>query len=508
MYLTQPVHRSLQTKPDDTATICADRQFTVAQQADRVARLAGGLVGLDVSPGDRVAYLGLNSDRYLQYYLAVPWADAVVVPVNSRWSPQEIAFSLTDSGTEILIVDDTFLPAVDAIRAAAPGLRTVVHAGDGPTPDGLISWDDLASSAPVADARRGGDALAGIFYTGGTTGFPKGVMLSHRNLVTNALGGVATGTNLPGGRFLHVAPMFHIADYCCTVAVNLTLGSHVTVPGADPLIAMAAVQQHQVTSLGLIPIIIGMIVDHPEISTYDLSSVQRVGYGGSSITVALLERAKKALPGASFCQLFGQTEAGPFLTALLAADHVDIERPNLLRSAGRAMVHTEVKIVDPDGNECPRGVQGEIVGRGDNVMQGYWNRPEETAAALRNGWLHTGDAGAMDEEGYVYVLDRIKDMIVSGGENVFSAEVENALAAHPAVAASAVIGLPDETWGERVHACVVLKPGLSVETEELRDHVRGLIAGYKVPRTVEFVDTLPASPAGKILKRELRAARS
>ena len=502
------MHRSLQTKPHEIATICGDRQFTFAQQADRVSRLAGGLVGLGVSAGDRVAYLGLNSDRYLQYYLAVPWANAVVVPVNSRWSPQEIAFSLTDSGTEVLIVDDAFLPAVEAIRSAAPGLRVVIHAGDVATPTGLVSWESLAAGDPVPDARRGGDSLAGIFYTGGTTGFPKGVMLSHRNLVTNAFGGVSTGTNLPGGRFLHVAPMFHIADYCCTVTVNLTLGSHVTVPGADPLVAMAAVQEHQVTALGLIPIIIGMIVDHPDIGNYDLSSVQRIGYGGSSITVALLERAKKALPGATFCQLFGQTEAAPFLTALLAADHVDTERPNLLRSAGRAMVHTEVKIVDADGNECPRGVQGEIVGRGENVMQGYWNRPEETALALRDGWLHTGDAGMMDDEGYVYVLDRIKDMIVSGGENVFSAEVENALASHPAVAASAVIGLPDQTWGERVHACVVLKPDATVEAEALRDHVRALIANYKVPRTVEFVDTLPASPAGKILKRELRAARS
>ncbi len=509
MYLTQPLHRSAQQNPDALATICGDRRRTFAEQAGRVGRLAGGLRAAGVASGDRVAYLGLNSDRYVEFYLAVPWADAVVVPVNSRWAPAEIAFSLQDSSTQTLIVDDTFLGLVPALRDLVPDLRTVIHAGDEPTPEGIVSFEVLATEGEaIADCRRGGDALAGIFYTGGTTGFPKGVMLSHRNLIANGLGGLAAHGFTLKPRFLHIAPMFHIADYSCNVAVNAAGGTHAVVPGVDPVAVMTAIQEHRITDLGLIPIILAMIVDHPDIGNYDLTSLRSIMYGGSSITVALLDRARKALPTTGFVQGFGQTEASPILTLLSRDDHDDTSRPELLRSAGRAIAHTEVRIVDPDGNEVPRGEQGEIVGRGENVMLGYWNRPEETAAALRDGWLHTGDAGRMDDQGYVYVLDRIKDMIIPGGENVYSAEVENAVASHPAVAACAVIGLPDDHWGERVHAVVVLKPGQDVSAEDLTSHTRALIAGYKIPRSVEFVDVLPSSAAGKVLKRELRAARA
>ncbi|MGQ0623913.1 MAG: acyl-CoA synthetase [Sporichthyaceae bacterium] len=509
MYLTQSLHRSLQQNPHGTATICAGRRRTHAEQAQRVARLAGGLLEAGVHPADRVAYLGLNSDRYCEYYLAVPWADAVVVPVNSRWAPTEIAFSLTDSGTETLIVDDAFLRAVPELRDLVPGLRTVIHAGDELTPEGMLSFEVLAAHGEARpDARRGGDALAGIFYTGGTTGFPKGVMLSHSNLLANGIGALASGSISHGARFLHIAPMFHIADYSCNVAVSAGGGTHVVVPGVDPVAVMSAIAEHAITDLGLIPVILGMIVDHPAITDYDLTSLRNIAYGGSSITGALLQRARKALPTATFAQLFGQTEASPVLTMLSGADHEDGEHPERLRSAGRAVAYTEVRIVDPDGNEVPRETQGEIVGRGANVMLGYWNRPEETAAALRDGWLHTGDAGRMDDAGYVYVLDRIKDMIITGGENVYSAEVENALASHQAVAACAVIGLPDEQWGERVHACVVRKPGAEVSAEELQAHARASIAGYKIPRSLEFVDVLPVSAAGKVLKRELRAERT
>jgi acyl-CoA synthetase (AMP-forming)/AMP-acid ligase II len=505
MYLTQSVHRNLQQSPNRPASVFAGRQRSFAEQADRVARLAGGLRASGVRPGDRVAYLGLNSDRQLEFYLAVPWADAVVVPLNTRWAAAELAFALNDSGAETLFVDDAFGAMIPALREAVPNLRTVVHAGDAPAPEGTVAYESwTAGTDPVPDARRGDDALAGIFYTGGTTGFPKGVMLSHRNL---AISGLRSRTIMPGGRFLHVAPMFHIADYCCTVSVCGAGATHVIVPTADPVGVLTAIQEHEITDLGLIPIIIAMLVDHPARGEYDLSSVRSVAYGGSSITVALLQRAKAAFPQAAFTQAFGQTEAAPFLTLLGPAEHADESRPELLRSAGRAIEHTEVRIVDPDGNECPRGVQGEIVGRGPNVMLGYWNRPEETAAALRDGWLHTGDAGVMDDDGYIYVLDRIKDMIVTGGENVFSAEVENVIAAHPAVSACAVIGLPDPTWGERVHAVVVRRPGAEVSAEEIRAHARASIGGYKVPRSVEFVDALPVSAAGKVLKRDLRAAR-
>jgi acyl-CoA synthetase (AMP-forming)/AMP-acid ligase II len=504
VYLTQSLHRSLQQGPERIATIFGERTRTFAEQADRVARLAGAMHGLGVAAGDRVAILSLNSDRYAELLLAVPWADAVLNPVNIRWSPAEIVYSLVESETAVLFVDDAFAPAVGAIREGHAGLRTVVHMGDGPTPDGMLAYEDLVDGATAApDARRGGSEIAGLFYTGGTTGFPKGVMISHANLLTSALGSQATcPIVIRDGRLLHAAPMFHLADLAAWTAQCMIGGTHVIVPMFEPTAVLAAIQDHQATNGLLVPTMIQMLVDHPGVAEHDLSSMRIILYGASPITEALLERAMKTFPRADFVQAYGMTEVAPVATILSADDHREGGRP---RSAGRAAAHAEVRIVDPDDSEVPRGTVGEVVVRGGHVMQGYWRKPEETAEALRGGWMHTGDGAYMDDEGYIYIVDRIKDMIISGGENVYSAEVENAVSQHPAVAACAVIGVPDAEWGERVHAVIVLRPGASATPEEIREHAKGLIAGYKSPRTAEFVDALPLSGAGKVLKRELRA---
>lgn len=503
MYLTQSLHRNAQLDGDGVATVFGDRLRTWSESRDRVARLAAGLKTLGVGVGDRVAILSLNSDRYHEYLLATWWIGAVVNPINIRWSPAEINYSLEDSGTPVLFVDDTFLPALQAIRAAAPCVTTVVHCGDGPAPDGAVAFESLLEHGTVDDLRHGGEALAGIFYTGGTTGFPKGVMLSHDNLLVSALGSCATGDFIvTGGRLLHAAPMFHLADLAAWIARNQVGGSHVIVPMFTPDGVLAAIEQHRPTDALLVPTMIQMLVDAPGIKEVDVSSMQKVLYGASPISEALLERVARVLPDVALTQAYGMTELAPVATMLPPAAHRD---PVLRRSAGRAAPHAEVRIVDADDNEVPRGTVGEIVVRGGHVMLGYWNRPEETAAALVDGWMHTGDGGRMDEQGYVYVVDRIKDMIVSGGENVYSAEVENAVAQHASVAACAVIGVPDEEWGERVHAVVVLRPGAALDVEELREHTKSLIAGYKAPRSMEVVDALPLSGAGKVLKRELRA---
>lgn len=504
MYLTQGLHRCVQQSPDAIATISGGRQQNYRTLAARVAKLAGGLRGLGAAPGDRVAYLGLNSDRFHEFYLGAFWAGAVVNPVNTRWSAAEIVYSLEDSGSAILLGDEALLAKLDQVRSLYPGLKAVVWTGEGPAPAGTIDYEALIAEAPaIPDERRGGSELAGLFYTGGTTGFPKGVMLTHSNLVTGALGAAAWRFVNPGARFLHAAPMFHLADVAAWTIITLTGGTHVTVPAFSPVDVLNAIQDHSVTDTVMVPAMLQLLVDAPQLRDYDLSSLAHVGYGGSPISEALLSRAQAALPAVTFCQAYGQTELSPITTLLLPEDHV--AGSQRLRSAGRAVPHAEIAVVDEQGTPKPVGEVGEIVARGGHVMAGYWNKPEETAAALKDGWMHTGDAGYLDEDGYLYVVDRLKDMIITGGENVYSAEVENALARHPSVATCAVIGLPDDKWGERVHAVIVLKPGAEATADGIREHAKTLIAGYKCPRTVDFVEALPISSTGKILKRDLRA---
>ena len=504
MYLTQGLQRAARATGDDTMAVGGGRIHTFSEVADRVARLAGAFQSLGAREGDRIAILSLNSDRYSEYLLATPWAGAVVNPINIRWSAAEIAYSLADSDTRMLLIDDTFALLLPELRSQFRDLATVIHCGDGATPDGTLSYEELvAANAPAPDAHRCGSDLAGVFYTGGTSGHPKGVMLTHDNLMTSALGSLASGYFLTsGGPLLHAAPMFHLADLGIWLAQVIRGGTHVFIPAFRPDWVLDAVQQHRISDLLLVPTMVQMFVDHPSLPDYDTSSLQSVMYGGSPISAALLERAAERLPSASFVQAYGMTELSPVATLLGPDEHHD---PVLRRSGGRAAPHSEVRIVGEDDTELPRGEVGEIVVRGGHVMAGYWGKPEESSAALRDGWMHTGDAGYLDERGYVFVVDRIKDMIVSGGENVYSVEVENALARHPAVATCAVIGVPDDRWGERVHAVVVLAAGQQADQDELREFCKSLIGTYKVPRSFEVVDELPLSAAGKVLKRELRA---
>jgi acyl-CoA synthetase (AMP-forming)/AMP-acid ligase II len=448
----------------------------------------------------------LNSDRYLEYYMAVWWAGGAVNPINIRWSAPEIVYSLDDCDTGTLIVDDHFQALVPTLRERSQSLHNVIHVGDGTPAPQVLSYEALLADAePVDDALRRDDDLAGVFYTGGTTGDPKGVMLSHANLLSNAIAGLTEVPMPSEWNILHVAPLFHLAAMSLVIRAFVRGVAHVVVPAFNPLSVIQAIEAERVASTLLIPTMIQMVVDHPRLQEHDLSNLRQILYGGSAISEALLDRAFAAFPGVEFAQGYGMTELSPSVTFLLGHCHTPHGRSaGRLRSAGQAICGIDVRIFDRNDREVPPGTVGEIVSRGPGMMLGYWNKPELTAEALRGGWMHTGDAGYLDEEGYLYVVDRIKDMIVTGGENVYSAEVENALSSHPAVAACAVLGIPDDKWGEAVHAVVVLKVGASATEEEIRLHCRALIAGYKCPRSIEFRDSLPLSGAGKLLKFKLR----
>jgi len=507
MYFTQPLHRNLQRAPTRLMTICGDRRCSLQQFVERVARLAGALRELGVKRDDCVAMLGLNSDRYLEYCFAVPWADAVLNLCNTRWSAEENAYALNDSQTSILFVDETFKDVALQMRDQVASLRHLIYVGEGATPDGMHGYEALlAQASPVEDACRGGDALLGVFYTGGTTGFPKGVMISHRAFWSSQLALDAEGLVPPEAIMLRAAPMFHLADMSTGYVGVLEGVTHVILPAFLPDEAMMAIQRHGIQVAMLVPTMIQLLINHPEVGNYDLSSLQHLVYGASPIQEQTLWGLQSLLPQLQLFQAYGQTEMGPIVSVLGPAQHTAAAAAaGMLRSCGRATRAVEVRIVDGDGREVPRGSVGEVVVRGPNMMSGYLNNPGQTQAALPgDGWLRTGDGARMDEEGYIFIVDRLKDMIVTGGENVFSAEVENALSSHPDVAMCAVVGIPSTQWGEAVHAVVVLKPGSAPDAEALIAHCKQRIASYKAPKRVEFRTALPLSGAGKVLKNELR----
>lgn len=364
----------------------------------------------------------------------------------------------------------------------------------------------IESSGPVPDATRSHGDMAGIFYTGGTTGFPKGVVLSHQNLYTNAMSLLAEDAISKAGVGLHAAPMFHMADIGFMNGLLMRGATHVMLPAFEAVKVLEVIAAERVTDCLFVPTMIQVLVDHPARATHEIGSVRRLIYGASPIDEALLDRALQAFPQAAFFQGYGMTELSPLAALLPPECHVGEHRAKgRLRSAGRATVCTEIRILDHDGQPAPINAIGEIVVRGPCTMMGYWNRPAETTEALREGWMHTGDVGYLDADGYLYVVDRLKDMIVTGGENVYSVEVENAVLKDPRVAMCAVIGVPDANWGERVHAVLVLRAGADmIDLDTLRGHVRQYIAGYKCPRSMELRSELPLSGAGKVLKSALR----
>jgi long-chain acyl-CoA synthetase len=505
MHLTQGIHRAVQFKPDAIATIFGDRRRTWRDLGDRVARLASVLVSLGLKPGDRIAAIALNSDRYLELYYAAWWAGGVIVPCNTRWALPEHIHALNDCGAEILLVDKTFAALTAPIAQQCP-IRSILYFDEGPAPQGAIDLEAMVAAAPPIDDRCvRDDELAALFYTGGTTGRSKGVMLSHRSMVAAAMSICASVARDDQQIFLHSPPMFHVGDAGMMVCVTMVAGAHVIIPTFTPERLVQSIEAEQVNCIHLVPTMFGMLREYLDTHPAELGSVRQVTYGAAPITETLLVQAMEMFPNAEFAGGFGLTEAsvGTILPMRFHAKFANGK--SYLRSAGRAMVGVDVKVIDEQLDELPRGDLGEILLRSPGAMLGYWRQSELTQKTLVDGWVRTGDVGYMDEEGFVYLVDRLKDMIVSGGENVYSAEVENAISTHAGVLECAIIGVPDEKWGERVHAVVRLRPEAELSEEDLIAHCQRQIARYKCPRSVAFsTDPLPLSAAGKVLKTELR----
>jgi long-chain acyl-CoA synthetase len=504
--LTQGLRRAAQTRPDGISTRFAGRRRTWLQTMDRVSRVAGALFALGVRRGDRVAILALNSDRYFELMYALPWIGAAMVPINTRLAAPEIEYILGDSGAVALFVDTAMSHHLKALEGRMAGVREVVWLDDTAGPEGLLHYEDLTNYDPAPDSGAADDDLAGLFYTGGTTGRSKGVMLTHTNLVVNALNGVAGIGFNADTTYIHSGPMFHLADGASTFGVTMAGGRHAFVPRFEPVEVLQTIQGEKVTHAQFVPTMINMIVNHPRFTEFDIRTLSFILYGASPMPEGVLRKAMQVMPHVRLMHAYGMTEAAPIVT-LLDPRYTTLDGPfaGKLKSCGQVALSCDIKVVDANREELPRGTAGELAIRGPNIMKGYWKKPAETEAVLKDGWYYSGDGAYMDDEGFVFIVDRLKDMIISGGENVYSAEVENAISLLPGVGEVAVIGVPDERWGERVHAIIVPKAGTVLTADEVMEHCRVQIAGYKCPRSVEFRDTpLPLSGAGKILKRELR----
>jgi long-chain acyl-CoA synthetase len=508
MKVTQALKRSVKTRGEHAATVFGERTRTWAQVGDRVARVAAALVAMGVRKGDRVAVMALNSDNYVEVLYAVAWAGGIVVPLNTRWALAENRYALGDCAAKVIFVDRNFAPQWAELRDGLADTQAVFM-DDGASPDGMVAYEALvASHDPMEDGSGSHDDVFGIFYTGGTTGHPKGVMLTHTNITFAAVIWISILAFEERTVFLHAAGLFHLAGASPCFALTLSGGTHVFLPKFETKQVFLAIEKYRINYCLFVPTMINMLINDPDIDKHDLTSVKNCEYGGSIIPDAVLLKAMEKLPTWQFHQGYGMTETSALVTVLPWRYHaIDGPYARARKSSGREVYGVEMRIVDPEGKPVPLGVVGEIAVRGATVMRGYWNKPEATAAVLRDGWMHTGDAASMDEQGFVYIVDRVKDMIITGGENVYSGEVEAALYQHKAVRECAVIAIPDSKWGEAVHAVVVLKDGHRTDAQSLIEHCRSLIANYKCPKSVEIrTEPLPVSAAGKIQKAVIRKA--
>jgi long-chain acyl-CoA synthetase len=489
----------------DEALVFGDVRLTYGELHERTSRLANALLTQGIHSGDRVAMLAENSHRYVEFFLAAAKAGIVATPLNFRLTERELLHMLGDSGARAVFVGAEFEAVGQALRTQLPD--EVLWIGLDPNMRWVLGYEDLVRDGDAGDvmATVREDDLAVLMYTGGTTGLPKGVMLSHRNLLSAFMSMVIQFGFTARDVTLMVLPMFHVAIW--QVICHLIVGARVVIlRRPDVTDILCALESERCTSMNAVPTLYNWIVSDPGLSQHDLRSLRLLIYGGSPFPEEILRRCITHF-GPVFAQGYGLTEAAPTVCFLAPQDHVlDGPRSRLLASAGREMPLTEVRIADEEGNSVPIGGVGEVLARGPNIMLGYWNNEPMTRERLKDGWLHTGDIGRMDEDGYVFLLDRKADMIVTGGENVYPSEIEGVLYTHPAVHECLVASAPDTRWGERVQAAVVLKAGMQASEDDLLRFCKENLAGYKCPKRIEFWDALPRSPVGKLLRKDVKKA--
>lgn len=487
----------------ETAQVFGTRRTTYAELDAHANRVAQGLIAEGCKPDSRIGYIGKSSDLYFEVLYGAFKAKAVMVGVNWRLAAPEIAYVLNDSRTEILFVGAEYYDVVEQVLPECPNVRKVV-ALDGGRSD-WISFDEWRDSFPNEDPMLPSDIDDDVIqlYTSGTTGHPKGVQLTNRNYLAVFDQGMKSGWAdwREEDVVLVCMPLFHVAGVNIGILGHLHGCKNVILKDVDPAVILQLIEKEGITVLFIVPAVILFLLQQPDIAEVDVSTVRQLLYGASPIAEDVLRRAQDTFK-AEFVQLYGLTETTGGATHL--PPHAHDPAKNKLRSCGIPNPGTEIRIVDDEGKDVAPGGVGEVLIKGGSVMKGYWNRPEATAESISDGWFASGDAGFFDEDGYLYIHDRVKDMIVSGGENIYPAEVENALFGHPAVADAAVVGVPHDKWGEAVQAIVVLKPGESASAEDIIAFARTRIASYKVPKDVAFIEALPRNPSGKILRRELR----
>ncbi len=491
------------TRPGDIAQVFEDRRTSFGELDARASRIANGLIGLGLKPQARIGYIGMNSDRFFEAVFGSFKANVVLVGVNWRLAAPEIVYVLNDAQAEVLFVGAEFLPLIEPIKDQLTTVRHFIGI-DGPHGDWPVfdAWRDSQSEAdPMRDIAPDDDVIQ--LYTSGTTGHPKGVQLTNANYISFFDHGQQAGWgNYEAGEVaLCAMPNFHVAGLNAGIMATAQGAKSVIMKQVDPARVIDLIEQERINAMFLVPAVIQFVVAIPGVEKRDLSSLKRVFYGASPISEEVLLTAQRVL-GASFTQLYGLTETVGSGTYLPPDAH-DPARGKL-RSCGLPYPGFVVEVLDENGNPQPQGKVGEITIKAPTVMKGYWGKPEATGKAIVNERFYTGDAGYFDEEGFLYIYDRVKDMIVSGAENVYPAEVENALMSYPAIADAAVIGVPDDKWGEAVKGIVVLKPGAEASAEDIIAFCKTRIAGYKTPKSIDFVEALPRNPSGKILRRELR----